>query len=61
MAKYQVTVTWSGYSRGIAIYLVEADNEDDARENYWSGEKTYNDVIRDDTEREVEGVELTTE
>jgi hypothetical protein len=59
MAKYQVTVDWSGYSRGCSIWEVEAESEDDARENWYCGEEIERDTIRDDTEGEVsEIVEL---
>ena len=58
MPKYLVHTTWSGYSRGIATYLVEADNEEAAKEGWWSGEKCYRTTQRRDTEHEVDEVEI---
>ena len=53
MKKYKVSVEWSGYSRGTAIYEVYAEDEEDAREIYWSGRRVSNSINRDDTEREI--------
>ena len=50
MPKFQVIVEWSGYSRGTKVLEVEAENEADARENFWGGKLINRTVIRDDTE-----------
>ena len=50
MPKFEVTVEWSGYSRGTAVWEVEAENEADARESFWAGREVNRTVIRDDTE-----------
>lgn len=60
MPKYQVSVDWSGYSRGCTTYLVEADSPEEAKEIYnYKGVQLEHDVIRDDTETDhirAEGV-----
>jgi len=48
--KYRVVVYWSGYSRGGSEYIVEAESEEDAMENYDVGERTLHYTNRDDTE-----------
>ncbi len=60
MAKFQIITEWSGYSRGTAIYLVEAKNEDEARENWCEGKEIAREVVRDDTETEIESVKEIT-
>ena len=52
MKKWTVEVQWSGYSRGISTYIVEAETEEDAKENWWDGERVAHKVVRDDTEGE---------
>lgn len=49
---YRVAVQWSGYSRGGSEYIVEAESEEDAMENYDVGERTRHYTNRDDTEGE---------
>jgi len=58
MGKYRVTTEWSGYSRGKSEYIVEAENEDEAREAFWDGERVSKTTVGDDTESEVESIEL---
>lgn len=53
MPTYIVNVDWSGYSRGVTTYSVEADSEEEARDNYYLyGEEISHEVIRDDTEKD---------
>lgn len=52
MKRYRVTTEWSVYSRGNAVYEVEAENEEDATVDYWDGIVSKN-TVRDDTEDEV--------
>ena len=61
MSKYLVTEEWAGYSRGYALYEIEADSEEDARKNYWKGTEIERETIRDDSEGEAEKVELAEE
>lgn len=56
MPTYIVNVDWSGYSRGVAAYRVEADSEEEARERYYEGEELFREVVRDDTESDVSEV-----
>jgi len=56
MAKYEIETEWSGYSRGTSTYVVEAVDEDEAREMWYEGERTKNNVVRDDTENEITGI-----
>ncbi len=56
--KYKVEVEWSGYSRGVATYLINAESEDEARECYYEGERVKHQVVRDDTEGEVQSVNI---
>ena len=58
MPKYRVKTNWSGYSRGTEEYIIDADNEDVARECFYEGEGVNRLTIRDDTEHEIETVEL---
>jgi len=57
MAKFLVSVEWSGYSRGYSVYEVEAECAKEAEDNYYSGVQTEHEVIRDDTEKEVDEVQ----
>lgn len=57
MPKYKIEVDWTGYSRGIATYTIDAENEDEARELYNEGEQINHQVIRDDTEDEIVKIE----
>lgn len=56
MKKYTVEIPWSGYSRGYSIYEVIAESKDDAidRAAYEEGVLVEREVIRDDTEIELE-------
>ena len=54
--KYEVKCQWSGYSRGVSIYIVEAESEEEARELWYEGDRAYHKVVRDDTEVEIESV-----
>lgn len=56
MPKYLIDVDWSGYSRGASQYEVEAENEKEAEDNWYSGKKVFHETIRDDTEKEVSKV-----
>jgi len=58
MNKYEVNVEWAGYSRGGAIYVVEAENEEEAKEIYDTGEEISRHTARDDTESEPYEVKL---
>jgi len=53
MTKFNVEVEWSGYSRGTALWEVEAESEEDARENYYEGKRIQREIVRDDTEEEI--------
>ena len=55
---YIVNVDWAGYSRGIAAYEVEAESEEEAREDYLCGNLIFKETIRDDTDKEIDFVEL---
>ncbi|UGO50054.1 hypothetical protein RGZ1_23 [Morganella phage vB_MmoM_Rgz1] len=48
--KYKVTVPFSGYVRGYQTYLVEAESEQEALDDYWSGELIEDEIVRDDRE-----------
>ena len=50
MKTYDVTVNWSGYSRGFSTYRVQADSEDEAKELWYEGEEVQRTTVRDDTE-----------
>lgn len=56
MPKYEIGTVWSGYSRGVSTYIVEADSEEEARELWYKGEKTHNEVVRDDRETEIQSI-----
>ena len=49
---FKVKVEWSGYSRGYSVYEVEASSEEEAKENYYDGNKVVHNVTRDDRENE---------
>lgn len=50
--KYKVTVPFAGYVRGYQTYLVEAESEQEALNDYWSGELIEDEIVRDDRERD---------
>ncbi|MFH1428840.1 MAG: hypothetical protein ABIH39_03750 [Candidatus Margulisiibacteriota bacterium] len=56
MAKFEIKTVWSGYSRGVSTYIIEANNEEEARELFYEGERTEHEVVRDDTESEIESI-----
>jgi len=60
MKKFLVTTEWSGYSRGTATYEVEAETADEARELLFEGKQINREVVRDDTESEIESVKEIT-
>lgn len=49
---FDVTVEWSGYSRGHSTYRVMAADASDAMERWSDGELIERSVVRDDTEKE---------
>jgi len=53
MSRFKIEIGWSGYSRGITIYEVEAEDEEHASEIWDEGEKTSHYVVRDDTEKDI--------
>lgn len=57
MPKYLVNTTWSGYSRGIAQFEVEAESAEEARELWMEGECTDKDTFREYIDHEVDDVE----
>lgn len=61
MTNFIVKTEWSGYCRGQAAYLVEAESEEQARDIFYEGEELYKDIIRDDTESEILSVEIAEE
>lgn len=61
MSKYIVRTEFSGYSRGDAYHIVEADSEAEAMENWYEGTESDRMVVRDDTEHEPVSVELIEE
>jgi len=61
MAKYNVYMSWEGYSRGISTYIVEADSEEEAKENWNCGYEVYRETHMDGTDCEVESAELIEE
>ena len=50
MKSYDVKVEWSGYSRGIATYRIDAESEEEAKELFIEGELRDRVTMRDDTE-----------
>ena len=56
MPKFEIKTEWGGYSRGTATYIVEADNEAEAKELWYRGEQIQHEVVRDDTENEIQSV-----
>ena len=59
MNTYVINVEWAGYSRGTATYIVDARDEDQAKEIYLDdGDRTEHCVVRDDTEGKVVGIKL---
>ena len=56
MPKFEVIVDWSGYSRGVSSYIIEAKNEEDARERWWENVPIHREIIRDDTDKEINSV-----
>jgi hypothetical protein len=48
MKKYEIEFEWYATSRGVSGYLVEAENEEEARENYYEGELLFSETIRED-------------
>ncbi len=57
MKKFKVKFDWSGYSRGYAVYEVEAETEEEAKETFYEGKEIERVVVRDDTERDDMEVE----
>ena len=57
MKTYKVETTWSGYCRGMAAYSVKAESPEEAKRYWYEGEEIYKEIIRDDTESEVDSVE----
>ena len=58
MAKYRVDIEWSGYSRGVSSYEVEAESAEEAGDNYYEGECTSEITVRDDRDSDVSKVTL---
>ncbi len=52
-AYFDVTVEWSGYSRGRTLYRVTAATAEEAMERWSEGELIERTVVRDDTEGQV--------
>ena len=57
MPKYLVEGDFSGYVRGYRTYVVEAETEEEARKAFWKGNEE-SEIIRDDTEFEINDVSL---
>lgn len=50
MNKYKVQINYQGYVRGYKTIEVEADSEEEAKENWDAGVELENEIVRDDTE-----------
>lgn len=55
MPKYSIHTDWFGYSRGYAIYEVEAESKEEAEDKFTDGEAYLIDrgITRDDTEDKI--------
>jgi len=58
MPKFKVNIDWSGYCRGTSSWIVEAENEEDAKENWYLGTEIDRIIVRDDTENEIISIDL---
>ena len=56
MPEYIVEGEFSGYSRGVVVFKIKADSEEDAREYWYEGIEVGRQVVRDDTEIEITNV-----
>lgn len=54
MSKYIVKTSWSGYSRGTAVYEVYAESAQEAEDNWFDGTLIEKTTVRDDTETQVD-------
>ena len=61
MPKFKVDVEWSSYCRGYAVYEVDAIDKDEARDYWYDGKEIYREIIRDDTDSTLMGIELIEE
>lgn len=48
--EYTVVRDYQGYVRGSITYKVLAESEEEALQNWYSGEEVHNNIVRDDTE-----------
>lgn len=53
MKTFEVRTEWAGYSRGGAVYRVEAESKEEAMEEFCGGERVKRYTNRDDTEEEA--------
>ena len=60
MPKFEVSVEWSGYSRGYSVFEVEAEDAEEAKEIWYDGKKVHHEIHRDDTEKEAVDVKEIT-
>ena len=62
---YEVTVDFSGYSRGYEVIEVEAESEEAAEEaaedNWYDGREILHKIVRDDREHEFRSIKLIEE
>lgn len=56
MPKFKIILEWSGYSRGTEIRIVEAETEEEAREIWYEGKQVDRQIVRDDTESEIDSI-----
>ncbi len=61
MPKFSVAIEFTRYSRGYEVYEVEAETEEQAKDDYWSGELIDQHASRDDWDREVSEITLIKE
>lgn len=59
MAKYEVTVQFSGYARMERTYPVEAESPEHAENIYYSGEIVSEDFVRNDMHNDGVATEPT--
>lgn len=61
MPKFNVEVSYAGYSRGYQNFLVEAESAEEAMQNFWRGQETDTNEMRNDWDREANSAELVVE
>jgi len=61
MKEYEIKVEVSGYCRGVKVFRIKANSEEEAKEIYYDGKVISDEIHRDDREQDILDITIVEE